>query len=182
VTDIIETFRYCPHCAALLAERELYGRRRQCCPKCDYIHFVDPKVAAAAFITRIEQGIGQVLLIQRTSEPGIGRWSLPAGFVERGEDPRATAIRETLEETSLQIEIIGLLGEWTNGITLVHDYAARVTGGSLMAGDDARDARWFRADALPDLAFEQVHDLIDAWATRGELGCLAAFGTASTVS
>ena len=178
MTDNTEVFNYCPHCATSLAERELFGRQRRYCPKCNYIHFIDPKVAAAAFITRIESGVGQVLLIQRTSEPGIGRWSLPAGFVERGEEPCATAIRETREETGLYVEIIGLLGEWTNGITLVHDYAARVTGGSLLAGDDAADAGWFSADSLPDLAFDQVRNLIDAWAKRGQLECLAGLGTA----
>jgi ADP-ribose pyrophosphatase YjhB (NUDIX family) len=182
VTDSIETFNYCPHCATPLSERELYGKLRQFCPQCNYIHFVDPKVAAAAFVTRVENGVGQVLLVQRTFEPGKGLWSLPAGFVERGEAPYDTTVREALEETGLHVEVIGLLGIWVNGITLVHDYAARVIGGSLRAGDDAADARWFAADALPDLAFDEVRDLIAAWAERGELQCLAAPGIASTVT
>ena len=181
VTENVEVFNYCPYCATPLAERELYGKLRQHCPKCSYIHFVDPKVAAAAFITRVENNMRQVLLIQRTSEPGTGRWSLPAGFVERGEPPAATAIRETLEETGLHIEIIGLLGEWQNGITLVHDYLARVTGGSLQAGDDAADVRWFSPDALPEMAFDELRDLIGFWSTRADLDCLAAPGVAITV-
>lgn len=182
MTDSTEQFNYCPHCAAPLRERELSGKLRQFCPNCDYIHFVDPKVAAAAFITRIENGMGQVLLIQRISAPGKGRWSLPAGFVDRGEDPSDAVIRETLEETGFQVEIIGLLDTWTNGITLVHDYAVRITGGSLVAGDDAGDARWFSADALPDLAFDEVRDLIAIWARRGKLDCLVAPGLASTMN
>jgi len=180
VTDGTEIFNYCPRCATSLVQRELFGKVRQLCPKCDYIHFVDPKVAAAAFITRSANGVRQVLLILRTSEPGKGRWSLPAGFVDRGEDPSDAVIRETLEETGLQVEIIGLVGVWTNGITLVHDYAVRVVGGSLMAGDDAGDARWFSADVLPDLAFDEVRNLIALWAQRGKLDCLYAPGLAST--
>jgi 8-oxo-dGTP diphosphatase len=176
MSDSAEQFTYCPHCATPLAERELFGRQRQFCPKCDYIHFLDPKVAATTFITRVEDGVRQVLLILRTNEPGKRRWSLPAGFVDRGEDPSETAVREAREETGLRVEIIGLVGTWTNGMTLVHDYAARVTGGVLIAGDDAGDARWFSPDALPDLAFDEVRDLIADWTRRGELDCLVAPG------
>ncbi len=181
LTDITERFTYCPQCATPLTERELSGRLRQVCPQCGYIHFVDPKVAATAFITRLENGISQILLVLRTSEPGKGRWSFPAGFVERGEDPGETAVREAWEETGLRVEVIGLVGTWTNGMTIVHDYAARMTGGALLAGDDAGDARWFSSDALPDLAFDEVRDLIAEWTRRGELDCLIAPGVTRTM-
>lgn len=181
MTDLTDRFTYCPRCATLLTEREAYGAVRQVCPQCGYIHFVDPKVAATAFITRVENGVKQVVLILRTSEPGKGRWSFPAGFVERGEDPAQTAVREAWEETGLRVEVIGLVGLWTNGPTLVHDYAARMIGGALLAADDAADARWFNADTLPDLAFDEVRDLLGKWANQDTLDCLVAPGVAGTM-
>ncbi|MBN1964223.1 MAG: NUDIX hydrolase, partial [Anaerolineae bacterium] len=90
-------FNYCPRCGASLEQRMAFGQERPVCPACGYVHFYDPKVAAAVFI---EQD-GRVLLIKRGVEPEKGRWALPAGFIDRGEDPRHTAVREVQEETGL---------------------------------------------------------------------------------
>ena len=52
---------------------------------------------------------GQVLLVRRANEPQRGLWTLPAGFVDAGEDPVLAAERECLEETGLRVKITGLL-------------------------------------------------------------------------
>ena len=69
------------------------------CPQCDWIHFEDPKVAAAVLV---EQD-GRVLLVRRVNEPYRGLWTLPAGFIDAGEDPAQAAERECLEETGLTV-------------------------------------------------------------------------------
>ena len=43
-------FKYCPLCAAELVHRHLFGRERQQCPNCKWIHFRDPKVGAGALV------------------------------------------------------------------------------------------------------------------------------------
>ena len=156
--------RFCPACGAPIERRFVYGRDRPVCPSCGYIHFVDPKVAAAAFV---EQG-GQVLLVRRAVSPEKGRWTLPAGFVEADEDPAATAARECLEETGLEIEVQDLMEivpgrEHPRGASIVLVYRARVVAGRLQPQDDVDQAGFFSPDEVPPLAFKATRRVITAW-------------------
>lgn len=135
-----------------LAER--FGRRRAGCPSCGWIHFADPKVAAAILI---EQD-GRVLLVRRVNEPFRGKWTLPAGFVDADEDPARAAERECLEETGLTVRVTRVLDviagrEHPRGADFVIVYLGEVLSGSLQAADDADQAEWFDRAELPDLAF-----------------------------
>jgi 8-oxo-dGTP diphosphatase len=100
---------------------------------------------------------GRLLLVRRGVDPEAGKWALPAGFVDAGEDPRAAARREALEETGLEVEVGKVIdvypGEPGNGVTFFLSFGATIVGGELCAGDDATDAGFFALDALPDLAF-----------------------------
>jgi ADP-ribose pyrophosphatase YjhB (NUDIX family) len=98
-------------------------------------------------------------------KPEIGKWSIPAGYLDHGEDPRETAVRETLEETNLHVKISGLLDVYYNppeegGASIFILYHAQLLGGQLQAGDDADDARFFSLDQLPELAFASTRDAI----------------------
>jgi 8-oxo-dGTP diphosphatase len=146
--------KYCIRCGAELASQPKFGAERPVCSRCGWIYFADPKVAAVGLV---EQE-GKVLLVKRTNDPQKGFWSLPAGFVDAGEDPARAAERECLEETGLVVRATGLLDvipgtgqEHTADIIIV--YRLEITGGSLAAGDDADDAAFFPRDDLPQLAF-----------------------------
>ena len=108
-----------------------------------------------------------MLLVKRAGDPGMGKWALPAGFVDAGEDPAVAAIRETSEETGLQVEIDGLLDVFPrrdNGLAdIIIAYRAHVSGGSLHAADDAADARWYTRDNLPELVFYPSITLLGRW-------------------
>jgi len=87
-----------------------------------------------------------------------GLWSIPAGFVDYGEEIRSAAARELFEETGLEAEI----GDVVFAASNFHDpakltvgiwFAGTVTGGRLEAGDDADAVGWFDLDDLPPLAF-----------------------------
>src|SRR5215213_3543266 len=93
---------YCPHCGASLAEAR--GEPASC-PSCGEVQWRDPKVAAGVLVTRE----GRILLVQRNHEPGLGLWSFPSGYVDRGEVVEQAAAREVAEETGLEVRIHRLL-------------------------------------------------------------------------
>jgi 8-oxo-dGTP diphosphatase len=114
-----------------------------------------------------------VLLIQRGKEPFAGRWALPGGFVDEGEQVAKAAPRELREETGLQLSALELLGVYDTpgrdprGWTVSAVYLARLAAEAEVAGaDDASDARWFPAQALPELAFDHSLIVADALARR----------------
>lgn len=140
-----------------------FGRLRAACPRCGWIHFRDPKVAAAVLIQRS----GKVLLVRRVNEPFRGAWSLPAGFVDAGEDPRQAASRECFEETGLEVRVADVLdvvagAEHERGADIVIVFRADITGGTERPGDDADAVQWFDLSELPPLAFRATERILGA--------------------
>jgi ADP-ribose pyrophosphatase YjhB (NUDIX family) len=93
-----------------------------------------------------------VLLVQRDHEPGLGEWSLPGGVVELGESLESAVKREIWEETSLDIEVEGLVdvlnrivhdptGEVRYHYVLV-DFWARAASGHAQPRSDVRAVQW----------------------------------------
>ena len=113
-----------------------------------------------------------VLLIERANEPH--GWALPGGFVDYGESCEAAAVREAKEETGLDVRLKGLLGVYSDPgrdprhHTLSVVYMAEAADpGSLEAGDDAANARFFPLGDYPALAFDHAGILEDYAATLG---------------
>ncbi len=167
-------YRYCPRCAQALEITLLFGRQRAHCTACGFIQFQNPKVAVAV---RLTDG-ARVALVQRAVIPQIGFWSLPAGFMDFDEQPPAAALRELYEETGVHGEVTKLLGIFPmpQGGGIVITYAAALVGdGTIVAGDDVSDARWFTPATLPDnLAFESTRTVLTHWAGSLNLDQLAA--------
>jgi ADP-ribose pyrophosphatase YjhB (NUDIX family) len=157
-------YKYCPRCSSLLIEEMRFGRVRPVCPACGWIHFVDPKVAAAVLVEKE----GRVLLARRINEPFRGMWTLPAGFVNGDEDPAEAAARECLEETGLSVRVTRLLEvisgrEHPRGADFIIVYQAEVTGGELKPDDDADAVEWFGRDQLPPLAFRATQKVLESF-------------------
>ncbi|MDF1591387.1 MAG: NUDIX hydrolase, partial [Desulfobacterales bacterium] len=94
--DIYNGYRFCPRCGGqFLLKRVKPGEpKRLVCASCEFIFYLDPKIAACA-IVEIE---AQIVLLQRGIPPEFGKWVIPGGFVDLGEPVPVAAVRETWEE------------------------------------------------------------------------------------
>lgn len=158
-----DEFNYCMRCGALVHHELRFGKVRPVCPQCGWIYFVDPKVAAAVLI----QKAGRILLVRRVNEPFRGLWTLPAGFINGGEDPAEAAARECLEETGLQVHMKRILDiisgkEHPRGADFTIIYEGEIIGGDLKADDDADAVEWFGRDRLPPLAFRATQKVLQS--------------------
>lgn len=108
-----------------------------------------------------------VLLIERDWPPHEGKWALPGGHAGTDETSRETGTRELGEETGVHVAVENLrqIGVFDHpdrdprGRYVTVAYLAVVPASTpIVAGDDARTARWWPLDALPKLAFD--HDQI----------------------
>lgn len=150
-------YTYCPHCATALERTTLGGAARMRCPACDFVHWRNPGVGAAVVVFDEHE---RILLVRRAAgatKPGL--WSIPAGFVDYGEEIRDAAARELEEETGLVAEVGDAVWVASNfhdpaKLTVGIWFAGTVIDGTLEAGDDADRAEYFPLDDLPPLAFE----------------------------
>lgn len=157
-------FKYCPRCRTEMVDREVYGRVRRVCPACRFVQFIDPKVGAAVLAVRD----GQVLLIKRAVDPARGSWCMPGGFMEMGETPQETAVRECKEESGFDVEISRLIDVFYyenyrgSGVLIV--YKGKVIGGGGQPADDAEEVGFFGPDELPDnIIFDSNVQTLAAW-------------------
>lgn len=112
-----------------------------------------------------------VILIKRKNNPFKNHWALPGGFLECGRETiEEAAIRETMEETSLDIKLneLTLLGVYSTpgrdprGHTVSLVYYANVFDQELKANDDALEIKIFKLENLPNkLAFDHKRILED---------------------
>jgi ADP-ribose pyrophosphatase YjhB (NUDIX family) len=114
----------------------------------------------------IEMPEGGIILIERKNFPH--GWALPGGFVDYGESLESAAVREALEETSIEVELRYQLGAYSDPQrdprqhTLSVVFVAAAKGGTPKASDDASGIGLFHQDNLPqDLAFDHGKILSD---------------------
>ena len=153
-----DDWRWCPRCGGTLDRVARGGRPRPQCRACGFVFFANQGVGAAVVV---RDAAGRVLLAQRApGQWGAGRWCFPCGFVDWGEEVRAAAAREALEEAGVSVAVGDVLQVALNTHepekpTIGVWFAATLVdpGATPAAGDDAVAVAWFALDALPPLAF-----------------------------
>lgn len=154
--------RFCPLCGLALAEAQVEGRARLRCSGCDFVLFHNPASAAAGVVLDGPR----VLLVRRGIPPYRGDWTVPAGYQELDEDPQRTALREVLEETGIEAEVVRLfdvlfVAEDPRRPANVTVFLCRPLGGTLRPGHDALEAGWFHLDRLPpNLGFDNGNRIL----------------------
>ena len=127
------------------------GRQRPVCTHCGFVFYQNPVPAVAVILLKGET----VLMVRRKYEPRKGGWSLPAGFIEHGEDIRQAALREVKEETNLDIRVLRVVEVFSGfhdprAHVLLVVFLGEIAGGEAKAGDDASEIRFFPLRQLPD--------------------------------
>lgn len=121
---------------------------------------------AAAIIVHEER----VLMVRRRVSEGRLSWQFPAGEIEPGESPQDAAVRETREETGLEVAAVTLLGERVHPQTrrLMSYTACRVVDGSAYVADteELDGLAWCAhsdlAEYVPYGLFAPVQEYLDA--------------------
>jgi ADP-ribose pyrophosphatase YjhB (NUDIX family) len=162
------SFRFCPKCGATLEPRLLKQGEpeRLVCVQCGFVFYLDPKVAVGTIIRTPDD---RIVLVRRAIHPGYGLWVFPGGYVDRGEQVHAAAVREAREECGLDVRLDGLINiySYPGRAPIVIVYAASVIGGDLCGDEECLEAALFSPAALPwdELAFtstaEGLRDYLD---------------------
>ena len=151
--------KYCSECAHPVSYLIPSGdnRERAVCDHCGTIHYVNPRIIAGT----LPVYEGQVLLCKRAIEPRKGYWTLPAGFMEKGETLEQGAARETLEEAGIDITC----GQLLSSISVPHISQVHIFFLAQMAGpehaastSESLEVKLFSFDDIPwdEIAFPTV--------------------------
>jgi ADP-ribose pyrophosphatase YjhB (NUDIX family) len=124
------------------------------------------KLALGCSATIFDSTRQKVLLTRRTDN---GRWCLPGGRTEPGENVVETCLRETLEETGLQVRMVRLLGVYSSPHRMVEysdgnryqvvalNFEVEPIGGALMISDETTDYGYFLWDEIAHMDVMETH-------------------------
>ncbi|MBI2002352.1 MAG: NUDIX domain-containing protein [candidate division NC10 bacterium] len=142
-------------------------------PETDITKATELRPGVAAIISN---GEGKILL-QRRSDNGL--WGLPGGSVEIGESVRDAIVREVREETGLTVEVVRLIGVYSDPKVQVVRYpdgnvvhyissvfACRILAGTLQTCDETLDLQFFDPARLPEDLVPMHRIRIRDWLTN----------------
>ena len=101
------------------------------------------------------------ILLQRRSDNGL--WGLPGGSLEKGESVTTAILREVQEETGLQVEVVRLIGVYSDPAFQIVRYSdgnvvhyvtsffeCRILGGELTTCEETLELGYFDPRNLPE--------------------------------
>jgi len=106
----------------------------------------------------------RIWLLRRNIEPALGKWTYPSGYVDLGESVQEAAIRETREETLLEVRLDQLLNVYSYaqmGIVVIV-YCSTVIGGTAGVTPESQEVRAFHLEEIPwsSLAFPSTREAL----------------------
>jgi ADP-ribose pyrophosphatase YjhB (NUDIX family) len=168
-TWLAATLNFCSRCGSSLVFGAVEGedRERLACPECGLVAYVNPRLVVTTLpITEA----GEIVLIRRGIEPGVGLWAQPGGFLEVDETVNQAAIRETWEETGLLIEPGEIIGLYTRleAVVVTIVFESRIVGGTAAPTPEATEIQAFRPEDIPwpTIAFKTTTWALRDWIDR----------------
>lgn len=150
--------KYCSNCGKTLTFKLPAGDThfRFVCNNCGIIHYQNPRMVVGC----IPLWNGKILMCKRAIEPKYGLWTIPAGFMENGETVEEGAIRETMEESGANVEIVRLhaLYSLPNVNQVYAIYLAHMKSAYVEAGEETLECKMCEPQDIPwdELAFTAV--------------------------
>lgn len=167
--------KYCPYCGARGIWKVPAGDQfpRLVCESCERIHYQNPQIIAGCLV----EHEGNILMCRRAIEPRLGSWTLPAGYMESGENIEAAAVRETLEETGIEVEVDGLYSLFSV-LERDHVYAlfrARARTTATRRGAESLEVAFVESGNIPwgELAYPIIEHILERYLKErasGEFG------------
>ena len=162
------TIRHCRQCGAPVDRRlpdDGDTKLRAICTVCNTVHYENP----LNVVGTVPCWGDQVLLCKRNIEPRIGKWTLPAGFMELGETTEEAGAQFIMEDlfTVMSVARVGQVHLY---------YRARLTSDQFDPGHETMEARLFSEADIPwdELAFRTVKETLEHYFADRQAG---QFGT-----
>jgi NAD+ diphosphatase len=156
---------HCPRCTSRLRLEGELGNRCVRCPTCEFTKWDNPLPTTIAVI----RDARRVLLMRRCQEPQAGRWDAVGGFLTAAETAEQCVQREAEEEIGVRVEVGRFLGTYLStygnaGPTTI-GLAFECTlpeGANIQLSEENSEYGWFDLDNLPEIAFDDVRDVLTA--------------------
>lgn len=124
-----------------------------------------PKVAVGVVLEN-----ERVLVARRIlGLPGAGLWEFPGGKVEAGETVEAALVRELMEETSLDVEIIKLLLRKQTERWDLHFFLCNAIDPNALQSREGYDWQWLTCEEVGDLEMFASNWEVQRMVAKGDL-------------
>lgn len=157
--DMIGSMKHCTQCGSLVEMNVPAGddRPRHVCTNCGFIHYHNPKLVVGT----IPIWQDKILLVKRAIEPRLGKWTLPAGYLENGESVVDGARRETTEEAKADLGELTPFGVFnmTQIDQIYFMFYGKLNSTNFGPGTESLEAALFTEDEIPwdEMAFKVIH-------------------------
>jgi len=142
-----DAHRFCGRCGK--PTKDLSEERAKKCSPCDLIYY--PRLSPAIIVAVIKK---DKIILARSGRYPVDFYSVLAGFVEPGETLEECVAREVYEEVGIVVKNIRYFGSqpWPFPDSLMLGFTAEYESGNIkIDGTEIADAKWFGADALPNI-------------------------------
>jgi ADP-ribose pyrophosphatase YjhB (NUDIX family) len=155
-------YKFCPMCGAKFDSFYMKSHEpaRFICKECSFIDYQDPKLIVNSIIRFNDK----IVLLKRTKELEADKWTLPGGYVDRGETIESAAERESKEECGIRTSVEHFMGiySYPGKMEVAVIFVARYLSGELVAGDEILEVKLFDPKNIPwdKLAYPSITEAL----------------------